>query len=154
MAEEDLKLRLTKLDAERAELERLKASAALSGDSMEHAEAVARLQEEQRRVHERLSGIHQKLAGGDTPPDRGDASAEADIDRTMSTVEQKIAALVVEKSELQAKITEAKAMDEDIKKVLVVLDEMLGQLPEETIEAFSKSGDFAIYEKMLDRFKI
>jgi len=37
---------------------------------------------------------------------------------------------------------------------LKVLDQMLGQLPEELIDKFSKSGEFALYERVLDKFKI
>jgi predicted RNA-binding Zn-ribbon protein involved in translation (DUF1610 family)/chromosome segregation ATPase len=148
-AEEDLKVRLAKLEEERAELERLKAAAVGAGSPSEREEATAQWREEQRRVHERLSGMKSKLTGGTES-----ASAEADLDATISALEQHIAALIVEKSELQAMITEAKAVDEDMRKLLAILDHMLGQLPEETIERFSKSGDFALYEKMLDRFKI
>jgi len=147
--EEDLKIRLTKLEEERAELERLKATAAGAASPAEREEATAHWREEQQRIHERLSGMRSKLAGGTNPE-----SAEADLDTTISALEQHIAALIVEKSELQAKMTEAKAVDEDMRKLLAILDHMLGQLPDEMIEEFSKSGDFALYEKMLDRFKI
>jgi len=156
-AEEGLKVRLAKLEEERAELERLKAVAAGASSSADREEAVAQWHEEQKRVHERLTGIKSKLAGGTEdatiPPTDGDP-AEADLDATISALEQQIAALIVEKSELQARMTEAKAVDIDIRKLLSILDHMLGQLPDETIEQFSKSGDFALYEKMLDRFKI
>lgn len=151
-AEEDLKLRLMKLEEERAELQRLKAVATGADSPEERAEATAQWHEEQRRVHERLSGLRRKLTGG--AEDERDEQAEADLDGVISTLELQIASLIVEKSELQAKITEASAVNEDMKKLLTILDHMLGQLPEKTIESFSRSGDFALYEKMLDRFKI
>ena len=44
-------------------------------------------------------------------------------------------------------------MDDAIRRLLKVLDQRLGQLPEEAIDKFSKSDDFAIYERVLDRFK-
>ncbi len=147
-AEDELKVRLSKLEEERSELERLKSVAAGAGSPAERDEANARWQEEQKRVHERLTGMRSKLAGG------GQGDAEADLDSTISALEQHIAALIVEKSELQAKIADARSVDEDMRKLLAILDHMLGQLPDETIERFSKSGDFALYEKMLDRFKI
>ena len=45
-------------------------------------------------------------------------------------------------------------MDDDLKRLLKVLDQMLGQLPEDVIERFSKSDEFAVYERILDRFKV
>ena len=150
-AEEDLKVRLSKLEEERADLDRLRAAATGASSPAERDEAAARWQEEQRRIHERLSGIKTKLVG-DGAGTAG--SAEKDLDATISALEQQIASLIVEKSELQARTAEAKAVDEDMRILLAVLDKMLGQLPEATIEEFSKSNDFALYEKMLDRFKI
>ncbi len=154
-AEEDLKLRLTKLEAERAELVRLKTAAVTAGSSADQEEALAKLRDEQKRVHERISGIHRQLKGGSADANQADpTAADSDLQNMISSLEKQISALIVEKSDLQVKITEATAIDEDMKKVLTVLDAMLGQLPNETIEAFSKSADFALYEKMLDRYKI
>ncbi len=45
-------------------------------------------------------------------------------------------------------------LDEDIKKLLLVTDELLGQLPEQVIEKFAKSEDFELYEKVMSKYKI
>jgi hypothetical protein len=72
----------------------------------------------------------------------------------IAELEKQIGELIVEKVDLQAKTQEASIMDEDLKRLLKVMDQMLGQLPEEAIERFSKSDEFALYERILDRFKI
>ncbi|MAG47600.1 hypothetical protein CL617_03265 [archaeon] len=45
-------------------------------------------------------------------------------------------------------------VNKDVKKVLEKMDELLGNLPEEEIEKFSKSKDFHLYEKVLTKFEI
>jgi len=155
--EESLKVRLVKLEEERAELERLKAIASGARTESEREEARAKWLEEQRRFRERLSGIKSTVVshrtGKETTADEIDA-AEGDLDNMIAGLEEQIGALISEKVELQKKISEASVLDEDIRKLLKVLDQMLGQLPEEVIESFSKSEDFALYERILDRFKI
>ena len=72
----------------------------------------------------------------------------------IAELEKQIGELIVEKLDLQTRIQEASVMDEDLKRLLKVLDQMLGQLPEDAIERFSKSDEFALYERILDKFKI
>ena len=45
-------------------------------------------------------------------------------------------------------------LDEDIKKILLMTDNLLGNLPEEVIDEFVKSKDFALYEKVINKYKI
>jgi len=45
-------------------------------------------------------------------------------------------------------------LDEDIKKILIITDDLLGNLPEEIIDEFVKSEDFALYEKIINKYKI
>ncbi len=45
-------------------------------------------------------------------------------------------------------------LDEDIKKVLLMTDTLLGNLPEEVIDEFVKSKDFSLYEKVINKYKI
>jgi len=44
-------------------------------------------------------------------------------------------------------------LDEDIKKILLMTDNLLGNLPEEVIDEFVKSKDFALYEKVINKYK-
>jgi hypothetical protein len=45
-------------------------------------------------------------------------------------------------------------LDEDIKKVLMMTDTLLGELPEDVINRFTQSDDFELYERVLNKYKI
>ena len=45
-------------------------------------------------------------------------------------------------------------LDDEIKKVLTITDNLLGKLPEESINEFVKSKDFELYEKIIRKYKI
>jgi hypothetical protein len=59
--------------------------------------------------------------------------------------------LIVGKKEMEK---EDSILDENIKKVLLMTDNLLGNLPEEVIDEFVKSKDFALYEKVISKYKI
>ncbi|MFH1133591.1 MAG: hypothetical protein V1735_03810 [Nanoarchaeota archaeon] len=58
-----------------------------------------------------------------------------------------------EKKQLDSKII-APAVDKDVAAVLKMMDTLLEKLPESDIKAFSKSKDFALYEKVLRKNNI
>jgi hypothetical protein len=45
-------------------------------------------------------------------------------------------------------------LDEEIKKVLIMTDTLLGELPEDIINRFAQSDDFELYERVLNKYKI
>jgi len=45
-------------------------------------------------------------------------------------------------------------LDDDVRKVLLMTDTLLGELPEDVIDRFTNSEDFELYEKVLNRYKI
>jgi hypothetical protein len=45
-------------------------------------------------------------------------------------------------------------LDEDIKKVLLMTDSLLAELPEEVLNEFVQSEAFELYEKVLNKYKI
>ncbi len=45
-------------------------------------------------------------------------------------------------------------IDEEVKKLLKVLDELLGKLPKEVIDEFVKSEEYKLYEKVLERYGV
>lgn len=45
------------------------------------------------------------------------------------------------------------SMDEDIKKVLKITDNLLEKLPDEEIDKFAKSNDFKLYRKVMEKIK-
>jgi chemotaxis protein histidine kinase CheA len=50
--------------------------------------------------------------------------------------------------------TQSTELDQDIKKVLLVTDALLSELPEDVINRFTQSDDFELYEKVLNKYKI
>ncbi len=155
--EEDLKSRLARLEGERAELEGLKALAAGARSDEERREAQEEWVEEQRRLRDKLLGIRSTITihrSGKETTEQEIESVEGDLQSLMGSLEQQISSLIMEKIDLQTKMQEAQMMDDDIRKLLKVLDQMLGQLPEDVVDRFSKSDEFALYERVLDRFKI
>lgn len=50
--------------------------------------------------------------------------------------------------------SEPSFLDEDIKKLLLITDDLLGKLPEEVIENFSQSEDFKLYSKIFNKYKL
>ena len=51
-------------------------------------------------------------------------------------------------------VVENPLLDEDIKKVLSITDNLLEKLPEEVIDKFAQSEDFELYEKVMSKYKI
>lgn len=45
-------------------------------------------------------------------------------------------------------------MDQDVLKLLVITDDLLGKLPEDVISEFASSEDFKLYKKVMDRYNI
>lgn len=156
-AEEDLKGRLARLEAEREELQRLKAQAEGARTESERESAAVEWEEARKVVAKRLLGIKSTIEfhrTGKEATKEDIAATEVDLDEAISHIEEQLGALIMEKIKVQTDMQEASLVDEDIKRLLKVLDQMLGQLPEETIDRFSKSEEFALYERVLDRFKI
>ena len=52
------------------------------------------------------------------------------------------------------KHTTSLELDEDIKKILLMTDTLLGELPEDVINRFTQSEDFELYEKVMNKYKI
>jgi len=155
--EDELKTRLAGLEAEKGELERLRFEAATAATPGERQTARADWAEEQKRLRHRLIELR-SVVSPDSARIEGTveqiADAEADLGGTISLLENEIRGLMTEKATLVGKMTEAEALDKDMKRLLKVLDDMLGQLPDAVIEEFRKTDDFALYERILDRFEI
>ena len=49
--------------------------------------------------------------------------------------------------------TKAELPEEDLIKAFEIIDDLLGKLPDETIEEFAQSDDFEIYEKVVGKYK-
>ena len=155
--ENDLKSRLEALENERLELEKIRLDAVSAKTQGERDAAKAEWDEEKRRLRHRLIELRSVFS----PPTGQDAAtevevekAEADIEGTILELDRQVRELLVERSDLQKRMADAIVIDEDLKRLLRVLDQLLGQLPEDIISKFSSSEDFALYERILDRMKI
>ncbi|NIM58207.1 MAG: hypothetical protein GTO16_04600, partial [Candidatus Aminicenantes bacterium] len=45
-------------------------------------------------------------------------------------------------------------VDEDTRKLLKILDDLLEKLPEEVVDKFARSDDYLLYEKVLEKYKL
>jgi len=45
-------------------------------------------------------------------------------------------------------------LDDDLKKVLLMTDSLLGELPQDVIDKFAQSEDFELYERVLNKYKL
>lgn len=154
--EQGLEGRLRQLEEERSELQRLKAQAAVAVTSDDKREAETKWEEEQRRLRHRLIDLRSVVSPVSQPggTEARIEAAEADLDGTISQLSEEIKGILSTRAELEAKIKEAEEADEDLKKLLKVLDDMLGQLPQQTIDRFSGSEHYAVYERVLKRLNI
>ena len=60
--------------------------------------------------------------------------------------------LITKEKELGGRLEEK--IDEEVKKLLKVLDELLGKLPKEVIDEFVKSDEYKLYERVLERYGV
>ena len=155
--ENALQTKLSELESERIRLQGLHSEAVGASTDVERERAREEWHDEQRGLKQRLLGMKVSITSHRQGKEAAEAdmrNLETDLDATIAQLEEQIGALISEKVDLQAKMQEAIVVDEDLRKLLKVLDQMLGQLPEEAIERFSKSDDFTLYERILDKFKI
>ena len=155
--EQGLESRLKQLEEERVELQRLRAQAEVAVTADDRRDAETRWEEEQRRLRHRLIELRSVVAGSREPAGGTEskiAEAEADIEGTISQLSDEINGVLTQRAELEARIKEAKEADDDMKRLLKVLDDMLGQLPQQAIDKFSGSEHYAIYERVLKRLNI
>ncbi len=69
----------------------------------------------------------------------------------IANLEEQIERLSEEKGRIQKRAKERDVLLQDIKKLLELLDELLGDLPPEVIKRFANSKDFTLYESVLKK---
>ncbi len=77
-----------------------------------------------------------------------------DAEACLSSLEGLVRDLVTSRSELEQKVSQMGEGEEEVRTLLKALDGLLGQLPPEAVERFSKTDEFKLYERVLDRLKI
>ncbi|MDH4122576.1 MAG: hypothetical protein OEV21_00600 [Thermoplasmata archaeon] len=78
----------------------------------------------------------------------------SDVMEKIEVLEEKLVDAVRERDELHGKLKKAESSMNDVVTLLKILDQLLGRLPPETIDEFSKSKDFKLYERVLDDLNI
>ncbi len=121
--------------------------------------------EEQKRIQRELFKLKNVWDEGDADLEdiSGDSISilkrkirkqEAKFKGRISELEDELESVKAEKESVGKRELELDIQRDELEKILVVLDRLLGDLPEEKIEAFAKSEDFELYEKILDTLGI
>ena len=93
----------------------------------------------------RIRSVHELLS-----PEGACDDAEA----CLSSLEVHARTLASSRSELEQRVSQLEEGEEEVRTLLRALDGLLGQLPPEVVERFSKTPDFKLYERVLDRLRI
>jgi RNA polymerase subunit RPABC4/transcription elongation factor Spt4 len=72
----------------------------------------------------------------------------------IEVLEERLMDAQKERDDLSGRLRELESTARDVKELLKILDQTLGKLPKDVIEQFSKSKDFKLYEKVLDKLNI
>ena len=72
----------------------------------------------------------------------------------IEVLEERLMDAQKERDDLSGRLRELESTARDVKELLKILDQLLGMLPQEVIEQFSKSKDFKLYGKVLDKLNI
>ncbi len=147
----DLMAREQELQEKIAEFERRAESSADDGakESERDVGEEARLVEEVNAAARRVQSLLVKVAGTED----GHAEAEG-FSPLMDALERATEELLEERGRLEGKVREAAEHDDDLRKLMRSLDQLLERLPEDAVEAFSKTHEYTLYEHVLDRLKL
>ncbi|MCK5038859.1 MAG: zinc ribbon domain-containing protein [Thermoplasmata archaeon] len=75
---------------------------------------------------------------------------EKELNKKIASLESALKKTEEQESELSAEEKKLVNIHDDIKEILKEVDDLLGHLPEDKIDAFAKSEKFKIYEKVMD----
>jgi RNA polymerase subunit RPABC4/transcription elongation factor Spt4/chromosome segregation ATPase len=99
----------------------------------------------------RLVRMESSLRGGGEVPDQG---ADVSVDDRLSSLESLTRRVLEEKEEADLRLKELAEAEDEVRRLLKSLDQLLGQLPESAVLQFTQSEDYKLYERVLDRLKI
>lgn len=146
--EAELSAKLERIHRENALLEEMKASVESTGsESVQESERV----EMEREAVRRLVRMEATLKGEQesSEPDRDVA-----LDDSMASLESQIRKAAEAKEEADLRLRELVGEEDEVRKLLRALDQLLGQLPASAIQKFTQSEDYRLYEQVLDRLDI
>lgn len=93
----------------------------------------------------RLRSIHETISSD---------GASDDVESCLSSLEGRVRDLVTSRSELEQRVSQLEEGEEEVRALMKVLDGLLGQLPPEVVDQFSKTEEFKLYERVLDRLGV
>lgn len=147
----------TKLREKRLELEKKIKEKEESIAEIERREREIQVKEEKITLKEKeLNELEKELAEREKEINELKQMKE-DIERRERELADKEKELAELSQELEKGLTkkgEIEVIDEDVKKLLPILDQLLGKLPTEVIDEFVQSEDYVLYEKLLKKYGI
>jgi RNA polymerase subunit RPABC4/transcription elongation factor Spt4 len=146
--EAELEARLERMKREQALLDEAKGGMASSASESVRANEKAELE---REVARRLARMESSLTGDQTPP--GEVQ-DVGVDDMLSSFESHVRKTVEQREETDLRVKELVEGEDEVRRLLRALDQLLGQLPESVIQKFTQSEDYRLYEAVLDRLKI
>jgi hypothetical protein len=146
--EAELSARSERIQREQSLLEETRASSAASGgDAVRESEKAAM----EREVIRRLLRVEATLKGDQDSPEPEEGMT---MDDRMSSLEMNARKTGEEREEVARRMREIEEDEDEVRRLLRTLDQLLGQLPESAVQQFTQSEDYKLYERVLDRLKI
>ena len=120
----------------------------------------------QRKFQADLFGLKEDISLGDSDQLTGKGN-EGIMDADLNIQNGKLAEVLNQLEELKTQILEKDKeieslkedgtefnADEETRKILKILDDLLENLPDEVVDEFAKSNDYLLYEKVLEKYKL
>ena len=102
-------------------------------------------------LSERIRRLCDSLPGCDVDSEGAPSQTISD---GLSAIEDATRKLVSERTEDRERVKGIEEQETELKQLLKALDQLLGQLPEDSIQRFTQSDEYKLYERVLDRYKI
>jgi predicted nucleic acid-binding Zn-ribbon protein len=120
----------------------------------------------QRKFQADLFGLKDDMSIGEQGQITGNRN-EGSVDADMIIQDEKLKEVLNQLDELKNQILEKDKeieslkedgtefnVDEETRKILKILDDLLENLPDEVVDEFAKSNDYLLYEKVLEKYKL
>jgi hypothetical protein len=126
-------------------------------------ESFKRLRREERESLDQLEILADKIETvmrkvfekGQPSNSKGDSGGDLELQRQLiEKLETELNANRERMEKIEKEHAELKGLQDEIKDVMKVIDDLLGKLPEDEIESFAKSKDYEQYEKILKKLSL
>jgi len=158
---EEKKSLLEQLKKEAEEKKLLKKEAALINKNKLELATSTKEEKKQKKLETKLKAKQTKLEAKQKKKEEKEAmikilEREAEEKKQVKEKTKHVECETIKKEVLPHQtesIKEQTFVDEDVIKVLLITDDLLGNLPEEVIDNFAQSEDFKLYEKVISKYK-